>query len=303
MGPRFECIVDCRNTLGECPLWSAEDQCLWWIDVADPRLWKFVPSSLEVSSWRLTKPPAALVLRPEGGLLVIFRKGFSVIDRLQPGDVIDQEHPLNLGEDRFNDGRVDAAGRIWIGSMDRKLVRPLGRLYSFSEGTLSPMDEGFALSNGIGWSPDWRTMYFAETQARSIYAYEFDLDRGAISNRRIFASTSGEGGPDGLCVDSDGNVWVAVFGGGRIERYSPSGEPLGPLELPNAHPTSCTFGGRELDTLFVTSSTMKIDGGSVGEQEFPGGLWSVRLPNVNGQLEAVLKDPAQARHHPEEYAV
>jgi sugar lactone lactonase YvrE len=142
------------------------------------------------------------------------------------------------------------------------------------------------LSNGLGWSPDARTQYFAETHSKRIYRYDYDKATGALGPRRVFATVEGEGGPDGLTVDAEGHVWVAIFGNGAIHRYRPDGILALSLELPFDHPTSCTFGGEDLRTLYITSSRLSIEGHA---QRTPqaGGLWSVRL-DVAGQPEERL---------------
>jgi sugar lactone lactonase YvrE len=283
------CVLDCENELGECPIWCPTDQVLWWIDVARPTLWRFDPASGAQDSWSLPKPPTAIAMRRRGGLLILFRRGYALVETPQPGATIEQTHSLELGDERFNDGKVDPAGRMWVGSMDRKLKNPIGRLYRFAPETgLHPVDEGFILSNGLGWSPDARTQYFAETRSRNIYSYDYDKASGAIGPRRVFATIDGDGGPDGLTIDAKGHVWVAIFGSGAIHRYRPNGTLALRLNLPIAHPTSCTFGGEDLRTLYITSSRMSIEGDA---QRMPqaGGLWAVRL-DLAGQPETRLYD-------------
>ncbi|MDC3991896.1 SMP-30/gluconolactonase/LRE family protein [Pseudomonas aeruginosa] len=286
---QFTCVVDCSNELGECPLWSPTENVLWWIDVANPALWRFNPSTNRSDNWPLPKPPTVIALRENGGLLIVFRRGYALIDSLEPGAVIDQQHQLELGDERFNDGKVDRMGRMWVGTMDRKLTRPIGQLYRFNIGhDMEAVDQGFVLSNGIGWSPDATTMYFAETHSKSVYAFDYALHTGAVTNRRVFARIENEGGPDGLTVDSAGNVWVAVFGGGAIYKFSPCGRLLDRLITPIAHPTSCTFGGTDLQTLYITSSRMSLEGQESTDSKYSGGVWAVRINDHRGQPENLL---------------
>lgn len=291
MSADVTCAIDCKNELGECPLWSPKDNVLWWIDVAKPTLWRFDPARNTTSSWPLPKPPTVLALRENGGLLIIFRKGYALVDALEPGMLIEQQHELDLAEERFNDGKVDRLGRMWVGTMDRKLKRPIGQLYRLSlHQPVQAVDRGFVLSNGIGWNSESTLMYFAETHSKNIYVFDYDLQNAMATNRRVFANTAGEGGPDGLTVDAHGNVWVAVFGGGAIYQYAPDGQLIQKLAVPTAHPTSCTFGGPDLRTLYITSSRMSLEGEASTGTAHAGGVWAVQISNSRGQIEAFLAE-------------
>jgi Gluconolactonase len=271
------CVLACDNDLGECPIWCPTTRRLWWIDVARPTLWRFDPATGASESWPLPKPPAAIALRRSGGLLILFRRGYAVIDAPSLGTAIKQTHTLDLGDERFNDGKVAPDGRMWVGSMDRGMKSPIGRLYRFApDDGLQTMDEGFVLSNGMGWSPDGRTLYFAETRSKRIHRYDRDPASGAIGTRRLFATLDGDSAPDGLTVDAAGHVWVAAFGGGAVHRYRPDGTLALRLSLPVEHPTSCTFGGEDLRVLYITSARRGIEGNARPTPQ-AGGLWAVRL--------------------------
>ena len=168
-------------------------------------------------------------------------------------------NPLEGKPLRFNDGRVDAFGRFWVGTMaldPTHYGEPWGELYRYDpDGTLHRMEEGLTISNGLDWSPDGKTFYLTDTMRRTIYAYDFDLSAGTIENRRIFVQTAEEDGyPDGLIVDRRGNVWSAGFGGNVIGCYDPQGQRIARLSLPVSCPTSLTFGGTDYSTAFITSS-------------------------------------------------
>jgi sugar lactone lactonase YvrE len=182
-----------------------------------------------------------------------------------------------LGDERFNDARVDASGRLWIGSMDRALQRPIGALYELeANGDLRCADRGFALSNGIGFSPDARTLYFAETHERVVWRYRVDPVSRSLSERHRFARWSADvGAPDGLTVDAQGGVWVALFGGARIERLSPEGSLDLTLELPVSQPTSCTFGGPNLQTLYVTTASIGLSDTQLASQPLAGATLAI----------------------------
>jgi sugar lactone lactonase YvrE len=270
-----ECVVDCANELGEGALWCPLEQRLWWIDIQKPTLWRWQPGGA-VQHWPLPKPPGSFALRKDGGFLFAFRSGLATLDK--PGAEVKWLPGLEPGDERFNDGKCDRAGRFWAGTMDRKLGSAIGRLYRVApDFKLEAMDRGFTISNGIGWSPDDRTMYFTDTPSRCIYRYDFDAASGTIANRRVFVEVDpGHGGPDGMTVDSQGCVWSAQFDRWCVNRYDPDGKLERSVRLPVQRPTTCMFGGPNLDTLYVTSAAMGLAG-----QENAGGLFALD-PGVRG---------------------
>jgi sugar lactone lactonase YvrE len=270
-----ECVVDCANELGEGALWCPLEQRLWWIDIQKPTLWRWQPGGA-VQHWPLPKPPGSFALRKDGGFLFAFRSGLATLDK--PGAEVKWLPGLEPGDERFNDGKCDRAGRFWAGTMDRKLGSAIGRLYRVgTDFKVEPMDRGFTISNGIGWSPDDRTMYFTDTPSRRIYRYDFDAASGTIANRRVFVEVDpGHGGPDGMTVDSQGCVWSAQFDRWCVNRYDPDGKLERSVRLPVQRPTTCMFGGPNLDTLYVTSAAMGLAG-----QENAGGLFALD-PGVRG---------------------
>lgn len=276
------CAVPCKDGLGEAPLWCPREGRLYWVDVTTPSLSWFEPASGRTRTWPLPKPIGSFALREGGGVFMAFRTGLAFFDP-DTGDVEWHREAVNPGEGRFNDGKCDRRGRFWVGSMDRKLERPVGALYRIEAGpSCVEMDRGFALSNGIGWSPDDRVMYFTDTRAHAIYAYDFDLGAGTIANRRVFATLGrpDRGGkpvarPDGLTVDAEGFVWSAQVHGSNITRLDPKGRVDRVVELPVERPTSCAFGGAGLDVLYVTTSTMGLGEAELAKQPLAGSLLAV----------------------------
>lgn len=271
------CVVDCRNVLGEGAVWCPRKRELWWIDISNPSLWLFQPQTGSVQHWSLPKVPGSFALRRTGGFFFAFRNGFAFL--AEPGGEMQwPEIPaLNLGNERFNDGKVDRAGRFWVGTLDRKLSNPVGRLYRVEPGPqVTAMDQGFTISNGIGWSPDNRVMYFTDTPSRSIYRYDFDIASGRASNRRLFVQAAvGHGGPDGMTVDGQGYVWSAQFDRWCVNRYAPDGTLDRSIRLPVQRPTTCMFGGPDLSTLYVTSARMDLKTEQLAEQPQAGGVFSL----------------------------
>lgn len=285
------CVVDCKNVLGEGPLWCPREQVLWWIDISSPSLWRLDPRAAAVSHWPLPRPPGSLALRKDGGFLIAFRSGFATL--AEPGGAIRWLEPpgLSLGDERFNDGKADRAGRFWTGTLDRKLASAIGQLYRVEPGVrVTAMDRGFTIANGIGWSPDDRAMYFTDTPSQRIYRYDFDAASGEIANRRVFAAVGpGHGGPDGMTVDAEGCVWSAQFDRWCVNRYAPDGALERSVRLPVQRPTSCMFGGPDLATLYVTSARMDLAGEALAAQPCAGGVLALDVgvrglpePRFNG---------------------
>jgi sugar lactone lactonase YvrE len=277
------CAVDCKNVLGEGAVWCPLERVLWWIDISSPSLWRFDPRADRVDHWPLPKPPGSFALRKNGGFLFAFRNGLATLDA--PGGALEWlEVPgLALGDERFNDGKADRAGRFWSGTLDRRLASPIGQLYRVEPGfRATAMDRGFTISNGIGWSPDDRTMYFTDTPARRIYRYDFDPATGGIANRRVFVEVDpGHGGPDGMTVDAAGFVWSAQFDRWCVNRYAPDGRLDRSIPLPVQRPTTCMFGGADLATLYVTSARMDLADAALAAQPQAGGVFALE-PGVCG---------------------
>lgn len=275
------CVVDCGNVLGEGALWCPLEQRLWWIDISQPTLWSWQSRGGRVEHWPLPKPPGSFALRKSGGFLFAFRNGLATLSK--PGGDLKWLEGPELGDERFNDGKTDRSGRFWAGTLDRRLGSPIGRLYRISSDfAVKPMDSGFTISNGIGWSPDDRTMYFTDTPSRRIYRYDFDAAAGGISNRRVFVEAApGHGGPDGMTVDAEGFVWSAQFDRWCVNRYAPDGRLERSVRLSVQRPTTCMFGGPDLATLYVTSARMDLSEAALAEQPHAGGVFAMQ-PGVRG---------------------
>lgn len=280
------CVVDCKNVLGECPVWCPDEQVLWWVDISNPSLARFDPASGSVQTWPLPKAIGSFALRRGGGFLMAFRSGFATM--ASPDAPVEWVEMPNTrpADGRFNDGKCDVAGRFWVGSMDRNLTNPIGELYRLdADYTCTRMDGGFTISNGLGWSPDNRTMYFTDSPPRTIYAYDFDVASGALENRRVFVEfDAAPGRPDGCTVDAEGFVWSARVRGWRIDRYDPDGKLERTIDLPFQRPTSLVFGGPRLETLYVTSSTLSLSEEDLAKQPLAGGVFAIET-GIKGQPE------------------
>lgn len=280
--PDVACVVAAGDALGECPVWSAADGRLYWTDISAPALKWYGPATGESGARPLLKPLGAFVLRAGGGMLAAFRAGLAYLDPAT-GTVDWHAEAVSLGDTRFNDGKCDAEGRFWVGTLDRQLREGRAALYRVDPGLkCRRMDGPFNLCNGIAWSPDNRTMYLTDTRAYAIYAYDFDLTHGEIANRRVFVSFAGaRGRPDGCAIDAEGFLWSAEVHGWCLNRFDPSGQLERKVELPIERPTSCAFGGPDFATLYVTTSSMGLRPEALAGQPLAGGLLALD-PGVKG---------------------
>ncbi|GAA1501741.1 hypothetical protein GCM10009740_38310 [Terrabacter terrae] len=270
----LSCVVECSDLLGEGPVWSVQEQTLYWVDIVGRAARSYSPSTGQRREWSMPSEIGALALRTCGGALVALRSGFALLD-LHTGAltaVCDPEpaQPDNL----FNDGACDRAGRFWAGTLHQDEIEPLGSLYRLgADLDCTRMLSDLVIANGMGWSPDDRTMYFTDSGHGRIYAFDYDLERGELSSQRTFAEVDERDGvPDGLTVDSDGYVWAALWDGGAIRRYAPDGKLAEIIELPVPRPTSCAFGGPELSTLFITSARDGLDERTLHEAPLSGSV-------------------------------
>jgi sugar lactone lactonase YvrE len=278
------CVVDLRATVGEGPVWDDRARVLWWVDIKTPRLFRFDPASGENRAWPMPERIGCVIPREKGGLIAAFKTGFKGIDP-KTGAVtpITDPEPDRPGN-RFNDGKCDRYGRLFAGTMDDAEVECTGTLYRLDPDLKAHVvRRDVHLSNGLDWSPDDRLMYYTDSLRRLIWVYDYDLDRGLPANERVFARIPDEAGvPDGLCVDAEGFVWSAHWGGSRITRYAPDGRIDRVLEMPVPQPSSCTFGGPDLATLYVTSAAIGMTEADFAKAPQGGGLFAVEV-GVRGQ--------------------
>ena len=279
MSDEVRCVQSAGAILGEGPLWCPREQVLYWLDIKRPAIYRFDPQSGQTGQWTMPSDIGCMALREQGGMVVGLRTGFAFLD-FETGAVTAVADPeADRPDNRFNDGKVDRQGRFWAGTLNDAESEPLGSLYRLdADGTVTLMQDGAVVSNGIGWSPDDRTMYFTDSVIRTIWAFDFDPSTGAIANRRIFTEVpSGTGYPDGLTVDSEGFVWSAVWDGWRIVRYDPAGNIDREVVMPVQRPTSCMLGGPDLKTLYVTSASIHLDAGALERGPRAGGLFALQV--------------------------
>lgn len=245
---------------GEGPCWDAATKRLIWVDLERGIVHRFDPATGEDQLLEVGQPVGAAVPRAGGGLALALRDGFALLD---PGS--DQAHMVSDTEadkpgNRMNDGKCDSSGRFWAGTMAFDSEAGAGALYRLDpDGRVTTVLENLTISNGLDWSPDERLMYFIDSPELRVDVFDYDRSSGEIENRRPLVSTPEElGVPDGMTLDSEGFLWVAFYGGGRVRRYAPDGALERELMLPVAYTTSCAFGGEALDRLYVTTSRLEL---------------------------------------------
>lgn len=278
MGYRIAAFSQNADGLGEGPLWSAEEETLYWIDVTERRLRRRHLLGPEEST-PLERMPGALALRRDGGLLLTSRNGLAFLSQFGAPALPIVQHVIDFGHERINDGAPDPAGRYWFGTLTPAFNPGGAALYRLDPDlTLHRMAGDITLSNGIAWSPDGRTMYFTDSRPGCIYRCAYNEVTGEIGRREIYVAYEGTGGrPDGCAMDAAGHLWVAEIDGSRIARYAPDGSLAATIPLPIRKPTSLAFGGPSLDTLFVTSMSYSLDDAERATQPLAGRVLSVEV--------------------------
>ena len=281
------CLWPASAELGEGGLWSVARQCLFWVDILSRQIHRLDPATGARQSWTLDEEVSALAERRGGdGLAIALRRGPAFWNPDQPAEpprYLCQPEPERSGN-RFNDARCDAAGRWWMGSMDFGCALPTGALYRVAaDGAWARMDEGFAVTNGPTWLHQGRTLLFNDTVNGQVLAYDSDPDTGEIGGRRLWLQFAPEDGvPDGMTTDALGRVWICHWGGGCVTCHDPdTAQELARVRLPVSQVTSCSFGGPDLSTLFITSARVGLDGAALAREPLAGGLFAVR-PGVAG---------------------
>lgn len=274
--PHVICILRAEAETAESPVWCPRQEVLYWVDVGRKQVHRFSPQTGIDETWTVPETVGSLGLRADGGLVLALRSGFCLFD--QGTGTIDRLADANPGAPWLTlaDGRCDPRGRFWAGS---QVVEdgPPGKVYRLDpDRSCHPFWADIHWYNGTAWSPDGRSMYFADSFTGVIFVADYDVDGGLPTGRRIFATVSAERGmPDGSIVDEHGYLWNANWGGGCITRYAPDGSIDRIVELPVKTPTSCTFGGPGLGTLYVTTQRKRMTAQDLLKWPDAGGLFAV----------------------------
>ena len=292
----WEAVTSQPDATGESPFWHPQEQLLYWVDIPGRQVHRMDPQDRRVESWAMPSEPGCIAPAASGGLVLALRDGVyrtrswgGPLQRLAGVD-------YDTATTRYNDGKADPLGRFWAGTMYEPRDARNGALYSVD---LRAADcgrvlverkvDGAVIANGLAWSPDARTVYWAETSDHVIHAWDWDAQSNVMSNRRVFHQFAakpagwkpgdpGYGGrPDGATVDSQGNYWCAMFEGGRVVQLASSGEPLSQLALPVRCPTMPCFGDADLKTLFVTSNRQGRSADELRQQPLAGCVFALQV--------------------------
>lgn len=283
---KIDVLLDVKTTLGEGPVWDVDQQRLYFIDSMDGRVFRCTADGTEIRAWDVPGKIGSMALRKNGeGAIVSLDKGFWLLD-FATGDCELLEDPEEgKDQNRINDGKCDRRGRFFAGSMDTMEEGANGALYRIDpDMSVHKVEDGIICSNGPCFSTDDKTFYFTDTWTGEIWAYDYDIETGAISNRRTFAKvdTSNGGAADGATVDSEGYYWMALVYDGRICRYAPDGTLDREIEMPVKKVTSVQFGGPNLDILYVTSMAKPPLPRFPGDGVLRGSLFALRDLGVTG---------------------
>lgn len=289
-----ELVLDARAEIGESPVWNLDDGTLLWVDILPGLVNRFDPLAGVNTSTAVGQPLGALGLDNDGGLVLAVRDGFAALGAGGEVRLLAEVEAHDL-DSRMNDGACDMTGRFWAGTMhaDRS---PRGSLYRLEPGgSPTRVVSGLALSNGIDWSNDGATMYLVDSLTQCVDAFEFDGDNGTVSNRRHLIEIAPEDGmPDGLTVDAEGCLWVALYRGSQIRCYSPDGRLQLVCRLPVSLVTSCAFGDTDMASLYVTTASRGLDDEARRSEGEAGGVFRLR-PGTRGRFPYRFGRPSAAR--------
>jgi sugar lactone lactonase YvrE len=275
--------LDAHAELGEGPVWDSNGGCLYFVDILRGHVHS-VDASRVFRTIATGRMVGALATTDSGDLVLAAQGGFVRLDiatgHISPIAGVDGDR----AEIRMNDGKCDRPGRFWAGTMALDERPNAGGLYRLDpDGCVRTMLNRVSISNGLDWSDDGRVMYFIDSPTQSVDAFDFDERTGTIANRRtVVRIDSRLGVPDGMTLDSDGCLWVALWGGGAVHRYTPTGVLDAIVSVPTTYPTSCTFGGSALRDLYITTAAVKLSERERADQPSAGGVFVAR-PGVGGR--------------------
>lgn len=280
------CLWEAGATLGEGVLWDARRRRVWFVDIKQGRIHSCCPDGGERRSWDAPGQVSFIVPAQDGGMVCSLEDGL-----YRFSEATGEFAPLLAVEagairNRLNDGHVDAQGLLWFGSMDDDEQAPSGALYRFDGCHALRMDEGYVITNGPATSPDGATLYHTDTLEKRVYAFTRDAG-GRLSDKRPFVDLQDGGYPDGMAVDALGHVWIATFGGWRIDRFDAAGTKLGEVRFPCANVTKLAFGGDDLRTVYVSTARKGLSRDELAAQPLAGGLFAFRA-DTPGQPQHAL---------------
>lgn len=298
----LNCVLQAKAALGECPRWDPLAGQLWWVDILAPALHRFDPRTGEDHVFPMPEHIGCFSQTDDGGFIAAMRSGIWLLDAHAIPTRMLCSNPEDTRTSRFNDGRCDAAGRFWAGTIDEPKAGGKAGLYRYDEGCLHAVDRGFLTSNGLAFSPDNRWLYHSDTPRFTIYRRQFDVSTGAVGPREpwlvLQPTELDRGRPDGAAIDAEGYYWSALYEGGRVIRVAPNGTIVETYPLPAKCPTMCAFGGADLRTLYVTTARHGRPDDELRAMPQSGGLFAMRVtvPGLPEPRYPSRRAPAGAIH-------
>lgn len=277
-----ELLYDTKAGLGEGPIWDARTQTLYWVDIFDKRIYAGPDLLAELDEYEFL---GCIAPREKGGLILALsgdarhmderRFSFASLETDSAKLTLLSALTDELSSNRFNDGKCDPRGRFLAGTMDKGETKPTGSLYSFDGKSIMKILSDITISNGMTWSPDYKTFYYIDTRTRQVRAFDYDLETGAIANSRLVVYVPESlGWPDGMTSDTQGNLWIAMWGGARVTQWTPNtGELLEQIPIPAMNVSSCVFGGRNMNELYLTSARKGLDEAVLKQYPLTGGVF------------------------------
>jgi L-arabinonolactonase len=281
-----DCVLDAKALVGEGTMWDELEARLWWVDIESRLLHRFDPATGADETWTMPSRIGCFVFREKGGLVVALEDGFAFFDpatgTLQPIADPEADKPNN----RFNDGTPDPAGRFMAGTMPMGERLPVASIWRLGNDLrIDKLVDGLKVSNGMAFSPDGRIFYWSDSDpsVQTIWQASYDADSGAMGERRVFAVTNDLAGrPDGGTIDADGGYWMAGVGGWQLVRFTPDGKVDRIIDFPAEKPSKIAFGGKDLDTLYVTTIGSGPTPGTEARQPQAGGLFALKVAGIKG---------------------
>lgn len=283
---KVEPIFDIYSEHGEGPVWDPIAQKLFWVDLLQGKYFKADVKNNSVEEYSIGQPLGFLALRKNNrGLVMGVRDGFGFYDEIKNHfRLIEPSPEQNNTQVRFNDGAVDPMGRLFGGTMEWDGADNMGKLFRLdTDQSWHLLEENIHITNGMGWNPDKNKFFMIDTLRQVMYAYDYQIETGEISNRRIHIQFEENEFPDGMCIDSDGGFWVAMWGGSKVIHFDKNGLKMLDINMPVSHPTSCCFGGKDMKTLFITSSKLPLT--DVEKKQYPmaGKTFKVETETIGQQ--------------------
>jgi sugar lactone lactonase YvrE len=286
-----ELVFKLKSIVGEGAYWDSDSATLLWVDILQGKIYRFNPDNHSNLGFDVNKDVGSVVLTDNGLIAYVDADGLSFLDPMTGQSIKGLQPEFDNDHIRFNDAKCDPRGNLWAGTMAYDCTEGSGKLYEFEQGkeNVRVILEGVTISNGLVWDEDRALFYYIDSTTYQVDGFDYDKHTGRISKRRTIHVFDKEGLPDGMAIDTEGHLWIALFGAGKVVRLDPfTGEITTEVMVPAPKVTSCAFGGRELDELYITTASYQMTVEEMGEYPLSGSLFKINLP-VKGVLPNKMK--------------